>query len=99
MYLCFLPSENFPLSYLQAQFSLPSQLQEMYRANIHVHKTFFATSEQELCEMAAKYSCKLVKYITYVAEGTDAILCIYKNEKFFWLLKLHARVVFCLERA
>jgi len=63
----------------------------MYRANFHLHMTFLATFEQELGEMAAKYSCNLQKYITYVAKGTDAILCIYKDEKFFWLLKLHAQ--------
>jgi len=51
--------------------------------------TFLATSEHELCEMAAKYSCSLLKYITYVAKGTVVILCTYKDEKFFWVLKLH----------
>jgi len=63
----------------------------MYRANIQVHTTFLATFEHELCEMAAKYSCNLQKYITYVAKGTEAILCIYKDEKFCWLLKLHTQ--------
>jgi len=77
VYLYFLPFQNFPLSYIQAHFSLPSQVQEMYRVNILVHMTFLATFEQELCEMAAEYSCSLQKYITYVAKETDAILCIY----------------------
>jgi hypothetical protein len=91
VFLYFLPSENFPLSYLQAQFSFPSQVQEMYPANVHVHVTFLANFEHEICEMGAKYSCSLQKYITCVATGTDAILSIYKDENFFWLLKLHGQ--------
>jgi hypothetical protein len=37
---------------------------------------FLATFEHEHYQMASKYGINLQIYITYVAKGTDAVLCI-----------------------
>lgn len=51
--------QNFPVSYLQAQFSHPTCLQAIFPANIHRRIKFLVTFELGHSEMAVKYDSNL----------------------------------------
>jgi hypothetical protein len=60
--------------------------------------TFLANFEKELCEIAAKYSCILLKYINYMAKEMMQFFVYIRTKNSSGSRSYTPRVVFCLGR-